>query len=93
MDKIPLGSIQDALDAEDVEGLLEAGAPDDEYGSEAAMIAERLANVGASDGSEEQIIAVISAVWSRMFNRSPSELEMRRPAFRRIARQILRLPP
>ncbi|HWF83795.1 MAG TPA: hypothetical protein VG222_03070 [Vicinamibacterales bacterium] len=93
MDRISTDSIQAALNEEDVERLLELGAPADEYRMEAEMIAGMLANIGGSDCSEDRVIAIISAVWGRMFDGSASALELRRPIFQRVARRILGLGP
>lgn len=88
MDIISVDAIMAALNEEDVEGLLELGAPRDEYESEAAMIADLLASIPRSDRTEDSIMAAVSAVWGRMFGRSSSDLEARRPSFRRIAQRL-----
>jgi hypothetical protein len=77
------------LQTEDVEGLIEIGAPSDEYVSEAQEIAEAISKLSASQVTAENIVAIISLAWAKSFNRSAEEIKERLPAFHRIARQIL----
>jgi hypothetical protein len=81
--------IDQALQKEDVEGLIEMGAPGDEYVSEAQEIAEAVASMSAGQLTAQNIVAVISLVWAKSFNRSAEEIKERLPAFHRIAQDIL----
>ena len=89
MDMIDVEAIEAALNDEDVEGLLEMGAPSDEYHPEAGMIAAALANCPKPDRTEDRVVAIVSAVYGTMFGRSGLELERKQPAFRRIAQRII----
>lgn len=86
---ISLATIEAALRAEDIESLIEAGAPDDEYNSEAKKIAAALSSLAGNQLTEANIVAVIALAWAKAFNRSSQEIEMRMDAFHRIARRLL----
>lgn len=80
--------IEQALQAEDVEGLIALGAPADEYAMEAEKIANILQSLTKDELNEKNIAAVIASVWAEMFNRSAEELLQRAHAFQRIATQL-----
>jgi hypothetical protein len=86
---IPISIIDNALRAEDVEGLLELGAPNDEYSHEAKTIASELEQLTPGTESEDGIAAVIAKVWAKSFELSDEDLDKRYSALRRVARQIL----
>ncbi|MBV8708333.1 MAG: hypothetical protein JO182_21910 [Acidobacteriaceae bacterium] len=77
------------LQAEDIEGLLELGAPKDEYSHEAARIQSGLEGLRSDDPTEDQVSALIVSVWENAFDLSDQDIKKRSPAFRRVARQIL----
>ncbi len=62
----------------DIEGLLQNGAPADEYDSEAEVIALALAKL--DEINTENITAMISTVWKKSFGLEESELQLRLPA-------------
>lgn len=85
--KLSASTIKRILDDEDVEGMLQAGGPPDEYESEAEMLAWRLCSVDASDDSA--ILRVIVDVCNRAFGPfDEQQLRARDDAYRRMARQI-----
>jgi len=59
-----LNLINRLLRVEDIEGLLSIGAPDDEYESEAKLIADRVAEHQASGGevAMEEVASIIAGV-------------------------------
>jgi hypothetical protein len=81
--------IEDALRAEDVEGLLELGAPRDEYSHEAERIASELRALGPNDATEDRVADLIANVWANSFELSQEDIEKRYTALHRVARQIL----
>ncbi len=86
--KVNTSIVLSILDREDIEGLIERGAPSDEYTDEARLIAEGLEAM--PDRTDlEQVVAVVSQVWNRMFGPfSEEQLKRREPALRSIARGI-----
>ena len=86
---LPVSIIDNALRADDVEGLLELGAPNDEYFHEAKTIASELEQLTPGTESEDGIAAVIAKVWAKSFELSDEDLDKRYSALRRVARQIL----
>lgn len=87
---ISLTDIQHALMAEDVEGLLALGAPDDEYFREADAIASVLSSMSAEQITLSSIVTVISNVWSKYFGPfMPEDISKRTSAFQNIAQRLL----
>jgi hypothetical protein len=83
-------TLNEALKFEDIESLIEAGAPDDEYTPEARSIVQALAMIDEREIAEENLAGVIRSVWSRSFGPfSEEDLEMRMPAFRKAAHRIM----
>lgn len=60
--------INELLQKEDIEGLLEFGAPNDEYSSEAMEIASLISSIDKNRLTEDIIISLISDVWSKYFD-------------------------
>src|SRR5262249_3279915 len=86
---IDLRTVQRALDAEDLEGLLGLGAPADEYQSEAKTIAARL-NALSGQPSEDHVTKIAEAVCVEMFGPFDEEgSAVRLPIYRRVAKRIL----
>ena len=79
--------VQKTLDEEDIEGLREIGAPEDEYLHEAQKIVSRLSG---SEPTEESLAAVVREVWVASFGPfSDEDIEKRSPVFSKVAHQIL----
>ena len=76
------------LQAEDIEGLIESGAPSDEYHSEVQDIIQALEKLNSSEFTQENILAIVSAIWLRNFNLQEEELKKRESALIRITRKI-----
>jgi hypothetical protein len=86
---ITASSINAILVHEDIEGLIEVGAPIDEYESEAAQIAAAILQLEKDQRSEENILAIISLLWMKSFDISAEDITLREPGFKRVARAIL----
>lgn len=78
------------LQKEDIEGFISLGAPADEYSSEAVQIAEIL-NSGEENWRENQIAAIIIAIWKGSFDLSEDEIKLRMPAITAVSRNIAAL--
>jgi hypothetical protein len=83
--------VRDALNAADIEGLLEAGAPADEYSGEARDIASALTQIKRDELSEETLASAVQSVWKHSFGLSDSDLRKRSIAFRQVAHRLLEL--
>ena len=85
-----LDLISELLRHEDIEGLLSMGAPDNEYESEAEMIADR---VGAAEKrgiiTKEEVENVIASVWKEMFELSDEEVRHRGESFAKVAARLV----
>ncbi len=86
---ITLPNISTLLMQGDLEGLIEMGAPSDEYDEEAAQIAAAVLSLSHEEITEETIVAIISLVWIKSFELSDEALKLRLPAIRVIAEKIL----
>ena len=91
MDKtfLSLAEVKAALIAEDVEGFINLGAPNNEYDREAEAITSALSALSKEQFTEANIITTIAFVWAKAFNRSRDEIAMRMPAFQHIAEKLL----
>jgi hypothetical protein len=82
--------VGDILRAEDIEGLIQVGAPSDEYEGEARKVTAALQGAGQAPPTEAALVSILRGVWDEMFGPfSPEELQQRDPAFRNVARRIL----
>ena len=87
---ISVASIAELLGCEDIESLLDAGAPTNEYTPEALAIYAAVMEVKPEDRSEDRLTQIVRAVWSEKFGPYfESDLDLRMPSFRRVAEQIL----
>jgi len=85
--------VKEALDSEDIEGLLSLGAPPDEYHGEATLIEGRIAKA-TSFGKRRVDVAelenIVREVWNSEFGPfSDAQLEQRPAAFHAVARRIV----
>jgi hypothetical protein len=84
--------IKAALDAEDIEGLLELKCPLDEYDGEAPLIESELAKAkdfGKKHIRQEQLEGIIARVWNDRFGPfADKELSQRAQALASVARKL-----
>lgn len=78
----------------DIEGLLEMGAPTDEYDREARMIAQKIADEALRSDSTpltlDEVTAIVRDVWVEMFGPYDVEdLARRTVGFEAVARRIV----
>jgi hypothetical protein len=81
-------SVENILREEDIEGLIQLGAPADEYNPEAREIAAAMSRLGG-EASEEQVVQVVGDVWKEFFDLSPEDIEARGEAFLRVAHRLV----
>jgi len=81
-------AIREILNREDIEGLLEIGAPADEYSIEAELISQAIEN-GQVELQNEKLYELLREIWHKMFGPfSEEEIKKRQSAFERVARQL-----
>jgi hypothetical protein len=83
--------IRDLLRTEDIEDLIALGSPDDEYDTEARMIAEdvRTAEWKQDDPlTHDQVRDIVVRVWMKMFGISDEDAKKRMSQFDSIAARI-----
>ena len=87
-------AVQETLNTEDIEGLLELGAPGDEHSHEAKSIMSALAGLHQNELTEDELASVVRTVWIRSFGPfSDVDIEKRSPAFRQVAHRLLKTQP
>lgn len=87
--RISSETIESILRQEDLEGLLNLGAPQDEYSSEAREMATELQAVHEPTDQEE-VSRIVMAVWERAFGPfSDEDIERRTPVLRQVVKRIL----
>ena len=87
--QIHVSDINDLLIQEDVEGFIELGAPQDEYESEAALIAAAILQLKENERTEDAILSVMAIIWMNNFNLGDDEMQLRLPALQRVAQAIV----
>lgn len=88
---LSLVHIQDILREEDVEGLIEAGSPDDEYDSEAEEVLSALSSLSVDQQTTENVVPVLSLIWAKCFDLDEIGIQQRLAAFRQIAQRLIAL--
>lgn len=83
--------VENILREEDIEGLIQLGAPADEYDLEARAIAAAISRLGGQ-ATEEQVAQAVRDIWKEFFDLSTEDLEARGEAFRRVAHRLLHEP-
>ena len=88
--KITESTVDQILRSEDIESLFQHDAPSDEYSHETLGIVSAISLLDQDDLTEEGLTDVVRAVWTRSFGPFlAEEVQMRMPAFRRVAHRIL----
>jgi hypothetical protein len=87
--RITTANINALLVQEDLEGLIDAGAPSDEYSDEAAQIAAALLLLDHEQITGEIILSTVSLIWIKNFDLSEQDMKLRIPALERITRLML----
>ena len=68
------------------------GAPDDEYESEAKMIADRVGDAERRSSERirrEEVEKIVAAVWREMFSLSDEDARRRKEAFSAVASRLV----
>lgn len=80
--------IERILMQEDIEGLIEAGAPQDEYADEAAQLAAAIEIMNVEERSKEAISSALAIIWVNSFELADTDLKLRLDAIERVSQQI-----
>ena len=83
-------AINTILQRLDIEGLIESGAPSDEYGSEAEIIAFALKELKIDEINNANLQAIILETWKNSFDLSAADLQTRQAAFSNAAVTIVK---
>ena len=85
---ITTSQIDEILIKEDIEGLIEIGAPIDEYSDEAAQIFEIISKFEEEDFTEDIIKSAIILVWMQSFNLDEDAMNLRMDHVKNVAKMI-----
>jgi hypothetical protein len=88
-----LKQFKDLFSEHDIEGLIEQGAPLDEYDEEAMKLAQRLKDqefVGTKI-DHAAIVDALTGIWSESFDLRGEELEKRRQNLTKLALEVEKL--
>ena len=85
-----LSELKDLVSEHDIEGLIDEGAPFDEYDEEATKLSRRLNDLEL-DKTKIGHMAIVDAlmgIWSESFNLRGAELEKRRQNLTKLALEV-----
>lgn len=86
---ITIQFIDKLLQQADIEGLIQAGAPSDEYFSEAEIIYSALAELDKHEFIKKNVTSIVSKIWKESFNLGDSELLPRLPSIISLTESIM----
>ena len=82
-------SVEELFTTHDIEGLIAAGAPADEYEPEMEQLIEALAAIPTGQATQSRIIAILDEIWRKDFSATEERLAHLRPAFESLANTLL----
>jgi hypothetical protein len=82
-------SIEELFTTTDLEGLIAAGAPADEYEPEIEQLIEALARIPTGEASQSKIVDLLNEIWRKDFAATEDRLESLRPGFESLANTLL----
>jgi len=87
--KISLNYINNLLIKYDIEGLIEAGAPDDEYSNEASQIYQGLDELTQENYNYEGVLSLISLIWVKNFELDTKDFEQRLTYIKNLVNDLI----
>jgi hypothetical protein len=87
--KISSSAIASLLKESDLEGYISFGAPDDEYDSEAEVIALALSELDYTKIDTKSLATIVSEIWQKSFDLASADLEVRYPAIENFATRLI----
>ena len=85
-----LESIRELVRDADVEGFIQAGAPADEYDTEAEQLHAAIAHLRPEEITVAGQLPILEAIWRKSFADDDAELAQRQPALQKLAEQVTR---
>jgi hypothetical protein len=85
-----LKEIEDVLRRTDIEGLIESGAPDNEYESEAIEILRVFSQFTSQELTEDKMLEIICDVWTRSFGHDKHETDKIKDVFLHVVHELCR---
>ncbi len=88
---ISVTEINSILIQADIEGLIELGAPEDEYEDEAAQIAAAISTFKDNELTRDTMLALVVVVWMKSFDLDDESFSLRMDAIMRTSLAIYEL--
>ncbi|HVG27673.1 MAG TPA: hypothetical protein VM865_08720 [Acidobacteriaceae bacterium] len=85
-----LHSVQELTANADVEGFIAAGAPVDEYETEAEQLFKAIATWSTEELTSVRLLPILEEIWAEAFSFDEAEVAKRRPALEKLAADIER---
>lgn len=89
MMEIHVSMVENALRSADVEGLLELGAPADEYDFVAQVVHRALSELSVDEIMLESVMSVLQMTWRESFDLGAADLQKRDAALKALAEEIM----
>ncbi|MDX1950148.1 MAG: hypothetical protein SFT90_06595 [Rickettsiales bacterium] len=86
---ISLKQTENLLIKYDIEGLIEAGAPDDEYSNEANQIHQGLNELTQENHNYEAVLSLISLIWAKNFELDTNNFKQRLPYIKNFVNELI----
>lgn len=86
---VSFNQVVELLRSLDIEDLIAAGAPLDEYDGEAKDIVRELTILPVHQTTTDQIIQIISEVWQKSFHLNSDDIAKRMPQFIAFSQKII----
>lgn len=86
--RITVIEIDDILKKHDIEGLLEMGAPQDEYMDEAQDVYEALEGLQKQESVFDHVLQILTKVWRDSFNLDETDMHRREANIVNCAKEI-----
>ncbi len=86
---ICIHKISEFLRDADIEGLIEAGAPHDEYDNVAHMLYIVLADFTNEQFTRQNITSALVVIWMKVFNLEGEQMQFRIPNIEIVSQMIL----
>jgi hypothetical protein len=88
---IAIDTIRIVLKEQDIEGLIAAGAPGDEYDDESNLVHLALSQTGVWPLNQEALQKIITDIWAQAFNLSKSDMQLREQEIKLATQRFLML--
>ena len=87
--RISFEKMQNLLREADIEGLIGAGAPNDEYDSEAQIMVQALSELSEKEMTIEGVLIIVAEIWRQSFDLDNADICLRQSAMNSLVQKIV----